>query len=338
MQTPRIQPNPPLTQHLVAKGAFETEPLYLVDVGASGGIDQYWSVFGSSLRAVGFDPLIKEVERLNSLAQDGNQRYFPYLVGYKRYDELLPPSVRSASPNVFARTSAARAAAITRCNYAQTYFDQTGAGVYATEMIELDEFFLRTQPANVDFVKIDTDGSDYQVLLGAQELLARSPVLGVAIECQFHGLVHEASNTFSNIDRLLRRLGFSLFDIEVYRYSRATLPKPFVYRIPAQTHAGQVLAADALYLRDAGDTDYETAWPLPLAGHKILKLACLFEIFGMEDCAAELLVKYRERLAGLVDVEACLDLITPQFQGKRLSYRRYNELFEKSVEAFYPQP
>jgi hypothetical protein len=187
-------------------------------------------------------------------------------------------------------------------------------------------------------VKIDTDGSDYQVLLGAQALLMRAPVLGVAIECQFHGLVHDADNIFSNIDRLLRRLGFSLFDIEVYRYSRAALPKPFVYRIPAQTFQGQALAADALYLRDASESEYETRWALSLTERKILKLACLFEIFGLEDCAAELLARYRDRLSSLVDVDGCLELITPEFKGKKVSYRRYNELFDEHPDAFFPSP
>jgi hypothetical protein len=191
-------------------------------------------------------------------------------VGYKRYGELMPESVQGAQSGFVERTSAIRAQNMTQCDYARTYYDQTGEGFLAKDMIELDEFLLRTHPTDVDFIKIDTDGSDYQVLLGAQELMARSPVLGVAVECQFQGPVHEAANIFGNIDRLLRRLGFSLFDIEVYRYSRAALPKPFVYRIPAQTTSGQVLWADALYLRDAGERSYEAKWSLPLTEQKIL--------------------------------------------------------------------
>ena len=101
-------------------------------------------------------------------------------------------------------------------------------------MIELDQFFLRDHPSDVDFLKIDTDGGDYQVLLGARELLSAAPVLGVAIEAHFTGLVHEESNTFRNVDRILALAGFSLFDLELYRYSRAALPKPFVYRLPAR--------------------------------------------------------------------------------------------------------
>jgi FkbM family methyltransferase len=341
MQTPRISCQPLLTEHLLCEGLFQSEPLCLVDVGASGGIDQYWNVFGTQLRAFGFDPLLKEVERLNSIRHAGDQKFFAYLVGYRRYDELFPPQIRNDRQMVpdtqpFPRTSAVRATTASQCDYVRTYYDQTGAGLYATETIELDEFFLETHPSDVDFIKIDTDGSDYQALLGAQQLIQSKPVLGVAIECQFHGLVHDDANTFSNIDRLLRRLGFSLFDLEVYRYSRAVLPRPFVYRIPAQTVAGQVLWADALYLRDAGQPDYEATWKTPLTERKILKLVALSEIFGVEDCAAELMMKYRDRLTPLIDVGRCLDLITPRLRGEKLSYQRYNEMFDKHPERFFP--
>jgi FkbM family methyltransferase len=335
MYTPRILNDPKLTKSLVARGLLQSFPLGLVDVGASGGIDYYWGVFDTCLRAVGFDPLIKEVERLNTAHQNGTQRYYPYLVGYKKYSELIPQH-QSAQPDLYARTSAARAQKLAQCDYARTYYDQTGEGSFAKDLIELDEFFLQTHPMDVDFVKIDTDGSDYQVLLGAQELLRSCPVLGVAVECQFHGPVHDAANIFSNIDRLLRRLGFSLFDIEVYRYSRAALPKPFAYRIPAQTNGGQVLWADTLYFRDAGEQGYETAWPLGLTQQKILKLACLFEIFGLEDCTAELLLQRRDRLASLIDVDACLDMITPALNGERPSYRAYLERFETKPDSFFP--
>lgn len=337
MYTPRIASNPKLTKSLIERRVFQSSPVCLVDVGASGGIDYYWNLFDADLRAVGFDPLVKEVERLNSLHGNGTQKYYPYFVGYKRYDEILPRPARKNQPNPFERSSAVRTQSLTKCDYARAYYDQTGEGLFAQEMIELDEFFLRTHPMDVDFVKIDTDGSDYQVLLGAQELLQSCPVLGVAIECQFHGLNHDAANTFSNIDGLLRRLGFSLFDMEVYRYSRAALPKPFVYTIPAQTVSGQVLWADTLYLRDAAGKDYETSWPVRLTEQKILKLACFMEIFGVEDCAAELLIKYSGRLGALVDVDASLDLLTPELAGEKLRYAQYLKRFEQNPGMWFPK-
>ena len=321
-----------MTRHLVESEVFRGKRFCLVDVGASGGISGYWDVFGEHLRGYGFDGLVKEVERLNATVGGRDRRYYAYLVGDKGYRK--PEGVPDTQP--FERTSAARAMQIQHCNFAQTYFDGTGAGVYATEMIELDQFFLRDRAEDVDFIKIDTDGSDYQVLCGAKELLSTRQVLGVGVESQFQGLVHDESNTFRNIDRLLTGLGFTLFDFEIYRYSRAALPRPFVYPMPAQTIGGQVVFGDALYLRDAGKEGYEKDWARTIPPDKIVKLACLFEMFGLEDCAVELLLKYRTQIASLLDVDRCLDLLTPPIEGQKLSYQQYLERFERNPDSFYP--
>jgi hypothetical protein len=106
-------------------------------------------------------PRVKNVVRLDDIHRNGNQRYYPNLVGYKRYNELVPSSRGNRPTELVRSTSATRAQKISQCDYARTYYDQTGEGVFAKEMIELDEFFLRTHPMDVDFIKIDADGSDY---------------------------------------------------------------------------------------------------------------------------------------------------------------------------------
>jgi hypothetical protein len=59
-------------------------------------------------------------------------------------------------------------------------------------------------------------------------------------------------------------------------------------------------------------------------------------MFGFPDCAAEVLLKYRDRLRDMVNVDACLDLLTPPLRGERLSYRQYNQKFEEDLGLFYP--
>jgi FkbM family methyltransferase len=319
-----------MTMHLVDSGVFRGKRFCLVDVGASGGIERHWETFGESLRAYGFDGLIKEVERLNGAVGGRDVRYYPFLVGDKGYQQ--PQGVPDTQP--YERTSAARALEIRHRNYAKTYYDGSGTGERAAETIELDQFFLRDHPEDVDFIKVDTDGSDYQVLCGAKELLSTGQVLGLAVESQFHGLVHDESNTFRNIDRLLTSLGFSLFDLEVHRYSRAALPRAFVLTKPGQTIGGQVVYGDALYLRDAGNEGYENDWGTTFPPDKIIKLACLFEIFGLEDCAAELLLKYRASIGSRLDIDRCLDILTPAVNGRQLSYRQYRQQFERNPDSF----
>jgi FkbM family methyltransferase len=330
MHTPRVNWDPPMTRYLAERGVFHDHPLCLVDVGVRGGINRYWEAFGNDLRVIGFDSDVDEVDRLNAIGNP-NHCYYPFLVGDKTYRP--PEGVPDTQP--FARTSAWRAILKTKRQNA-TQLDRPGSSEGATDMIELDQFLLRDHPMDVDFIKIDTDGSDYQVLRGARQLLSEGHLLGLGVEVQFHGLVHDESNTFRNIDRLLTSLGFSLFDLEAHRYSRAVLPKPFLLHVPAQTQGGQMLWGDALYARDAGYEDYERNWSVKLPAHKLIKLACIFELFGVEDCATELLLKYRTLLDAYVDVSACLDLLTPPRNGKK-SYTNYTREFERNPSSFYPQ-
>src|ERR1017187_6216900 len=96
-----------LTRYLVDLGIFRDEPFSLVDVGASGGIQPFWRQFGDSLRAVAFDPLIKEMERLNSIEPNPSVRYVASLVGYREMAKLTPSSLFSTDPHY--RTSSVRA-------------------------------------------------------------------------------------------------------------------------------------------------------------------------------------------------------------------------------------
>jgi hypothetical protein len=337
-----------MTQYLVAQGTFDDHPLSLVDVGASGCIEQHWQVFGGVLRAWGFDPLVSEVSRLNSRTPGTNISYHALRITgpLKTNDDsrFTSDKVTLRDNQPFTRTSAVRAISLLNMNYAQQYFDPSGSGVITDESTTLDEFFGGTPNAAIDFIKIDTDGGDFDVLRGAERLIAEAPTLGIFIEIQFHGPVNNHANLFCNIDGFLRARGLSLFDIEVYRYSRATLPKAFAANIPAQTVEGQVLWGDALYLRDFGDRDYERMWGITLPAVKMLKLAAIHEIFGLEDCAAEILCKYRSDLDRLVDVTHCLNLLTPEFVGKKLTFDEYVKAFDNNprrwfheARAQYPQ-
>lgn len=322
-----------MTRHLVETGVFEGSEFGLVDVGASGGIDTRWSIFGDRLRAWGFDVLEGEVERLNALSPP-NVGYHAYRVGYKGYQELLQrvpyavperpeitndPGLRLSVWKVLPPAEAVKS------------YDATGSQRKTERQIDLDDFFAgATRPA-VDFIKTDTDGSDYEVLLGAARLIRDSPVLGVQAECIFHGRLHPHTQVFANLDRSMREAGFSLFDMTGWRYSRAALPSRFVWGGPGPTEKGQLWWADFLYFRDLGDPRYEENWGLHPPATKILKLACSYETYDLADCAAELLLKYDRTLRPLVDVGRCLDLLARSAGVAGLSYLQHRERFEKGA-------
>jgi hypothetical protein len=148
---------------------------------------------------------------------------------------------------------------------------------------------------------------------------------------QFHGSPHEYANTFSSIDRLLREQGFSLFDLDVYRYSRADLPAPFVYDIPAQTTTGQVSWGEALYLRDLGSSTYEEMWNYDVTAERVMKLAALFDLFELPDCAAEVL----QNRAHFLDDSTRASLLDLLVSGEPGAYASLLAQFERDFTSFY---
>lgn len=125
------------------------------------------------------------------------------------------------------------------------------------------------------------------VLEGAINTIRNHNVLGIEIECQFHGPSNGFDGCFSGIDQFLRKEGFSLFKLEPVQYSRSALPSRFKYdKLPAQNISGQIQWGDALYLRDLGDKDYAKKYDFNINKEALLNLAFIFDLYGLYDCAA----------------------------------------------------
>jgi len=337
MHNDRINHRAALTRRLVAEGAFAKDPLVLADVGASGGIGRHWRQFEPALKAYGFDPLVHECERLNAAERNPGVRYHACFVGFERYAELLPAAGdRGWSNQPFERTSAAAAQRLDAITAPQWFNYGNPDVLYAERRTSLERFFAEQGEPSVDFIKVDTDGHDYEVLCGAGTLLKPAHALGILVEAQFHGFSHPHANLFANIDRLLRDHGFSLFDLTPYRYTRAALPGRFVMSAPSDTLEGQVVVADALYLRDPAAPGYDARWGA-LAHEKLLKLLCLFEIHGFPDCAVELIQARPEAFVGRLDAAQSLDRLSGQTHLRGRSHSEITGAFAKSRELFYPR-
>ena len=330
-----------MTAALVKSGVFRDAPFSLIDVGASGGIAQRWFIFGDHLRAVGCDPLVAECERLNRESTNPNVCYRACFVVSNDPVDAIPDDLR-VDPSLLkdnyplARSSSTEAIRLLGMDYAREQYNRGAPMRHAEERITLDDFAALRPEFHANFLKVDTDGSDLQVLRGGRQLLRSSDMLGVAVEANLHGPIHPAANTWPHIDALLRENGFTLFDMSLWRFSRAALPAKFVYEVPAQTIQGQILWGDALYLRDLGAPDYDLIWGASPSALNVLKLACLFELHDLADCAAELLLQREALVSAITEVGPLLDLLTPCVDGAVVGYQRYVELFRDSPRRFFP--
>lgn len=320
---------------LVGKGLLADDPFVLVDVGCSLGLDPAWRLFGSDLHAHAFDPQIAEVERLTREEENPNVHYHAVLVGLP--DEP-PPRRDDPYFNAMSRTSTRRALEWLRADRDATFYETNDWRrlELADEKVGLADFLREAGVESVDFVKTDTDGGDLEVLRSFEEMVRPSRVLGFMVETPYTGSDSDTVHTFHTVDRLLKRYGFVLGALSVNRYSRAALPAPFAYSIMAQTVWGQPMWGDLVYLRDGAHPDHVRFGDL--SPRKLLKLACLWELFGVPDCAAEILVVHRERLLQFVDVDRLLDLLTPPLDGRPVSYEEYMASFDEDPTRFYPAP
>jgi FkbM family methyltransferase len=327
----------------IVKGtAFANDPFMLVDVGCGLGLDPAWRQFGAHLQAHAFDAQLVEIERLGREEKNPGVHYHAAMVGLpddhpvvKRRRERM---AEEAYFQPFGRTSTMTALNRASATGGVPFYETNDWSTLelATQKVSLAEFLKARGVQSVDFVKTDTDGGDLDVLLSFEDMIGSAGVLGFMVETMFTGSADESVHTFHNVDRLMKRHGFMLGAISVNRYSRAALPAPFTYAILAQTVTGQPLWGDLVYLRDGVHPDYVRFGELSPV--KLLKLACLYELFLVPDCAAEILVTHRELLSPLVDVDRMLDLLTPPLDGRVVSYREYVAAFEQDPTRFYPKP
>jgi Methyltransferase FkbM domain len=326
----------PMTDLLRERGVFDRHPFVLIDVGCAGGIAEPWRAFGPSLVAHGYDPDVAACVEARA------REPFPHVHYHARFVGLPEshPSVRRRhadaaqwpNTNIWGRVTA---------GYLAGKQEAEGTNVTAgrladpSTLIGVKDIVRSEQLPTVDFLKVDVDGPDIDVLESAGDVLTDSQVLGVAVEVNWFGSGNPSEPTFHNIDRLMRERGYALFGITVRPYSRTDLPAPFLRDLYAETRFGQPYQGDAIYARDLAapdQQDFAGAYP----AEKLIKLACIYELIALPDCAAEMLNRFESRLAAFGDTEALRDALTPPLLGETLHYREYISAFEQEPHLFLP--
>lgn len=315
----------PLLDLLRSRGVFARSPFTLVDAGCRGGIGSMWRRFAPHLVAHGFDPLVDECERLSQAEPLETVHYHARYVGLPADDPFIlrrqQDTATHPNRNPWSRLSAARAAEILRARGPGDAPSVRLADPAAR--VGIAEFAGEQNVAAIDFLKIDVDGDDYAVLRSADGVLDH--VLGVRIEVNYFGSDSDTDNTFHNVDRYMRARGFDLFALNSRLYSHAALPAPFAGRGPGQTTSGPPLQGHALYLRDCA-APYAREAAMAREATAFAKLAALFELFRLPDCAAELISTFRDRFSQLAPPDLLLDAVASGVGP--LAYHDYLNRFE----------
>ena len=310
----------------------------LLDIGCSGGIDARWRAFGARLRALGIDASEAECARLRITEKNPEVEYVAAFASDSADSKI---EVKQASPLIFKirdrlsfmRTTELREArlgtAATEEKLRHNAWELTELADH-TKPVVVPELLAARRWTDLDYLKIDIDGSDFRVLKTFDGKLHRLGVLGVQLEVNFVGAGTLGEHAFHNTDRFMRQRGYELFRLDVRNYSSRALPARYVWPTPAETLSGRPFQGEAYYARDIDAPGLDAL--------KLAKLAAIFAAWNVPDMAAELLQAHRAMLATLFDVDKGLDLLAAQAQPDRsakLDYKAYMRSFEADDRSFY---
>jgi len=220
------------------KNIFEKlkkDKIVYIDIGARWGISEPWNKFYDIVNVIAFEPDPVECENLNAQAQSNDLpiKYFPTALSNKMEEvNLKLTSSRGCSSLLKPNKQI-----LNEFPNAERFDIENTITLNADT---LDSILERNNIANADFLKIDTQGTELNILQGSEKTLSKS-VFGIQVEAEFTKL-YEGQALFSDVDSFLRKKGFTLFDIKRYRWKRKNVPANMPCR-------GQVVFCDALYLK-----------------------------------------------------------------------------------------
>lgn len=188
--------------------------------------------------------------------------------------------------------------------------------------------------ADVDFIKVDTQGSELFILQGATHAL-RAGAFGVEVEVEFAEM-YEGQPLYADVDKFLRPIGFELFDLKLSHMKRSA-GKQWGKR------KGQLIYGDALYLKDSPQlAAMLQGLPEEQQRGKVLRALSICFLYGYFDFAFEIfecqrhLFDEKQRTAVLTRIRSTRSLSSriPIFRGRQRLAHLLSKLWEV-VEPTY---
>jgi hypothetical protein len=328
----------------LVREALEAKTFRLLDIGCSGGIDPAWRSFGDCLVALGIDASVSECRRLAERESNPNVAYLAAFASGLPAGPIDPlGGLSERSRQIVHRMSFMRALEIDRRRLAtaspdekmrHNAWDLTALANPSERVVPLELLKERGWSA-LDYLKIDVDGLDFQILQSFAGRFATLGVVAVQLEVNFIGADSPGEHTFHNTDRFMRAQGFDLFRLDVRTYSARALPARFANTLPAQTVGGRPIQGEAYYARDLASSNASVS-----VDH-LLKQSAVFSIWGLPDAAAEVMQKFSDQLSHRIDLEQAFNILAAQTQqgtDQPLPYRAYMDEFERQTPRFFPPP
>ena len=316
--------HPLFTKWIVENGLLE-EAFTVIDVGCQGGPHPRWKMLGEFVDFHGFDPIPEVIDRLEVEYRDAAHYHF-YSMGLGNEDGSRQFYVKSDS------FSSSFYPPPETPVLAHSEDDDVQRGPRTVEIRKLDTLNSGARIPLADYIKLDCEGFESEVLLGAVDYLTASAPLCVTAETNFDTSPAHLRTHFSSLNDLLIPHGLHVFDLYYVRSPQPDYVAAFS-SLHRDTHQPQTLRVvgrpttfEFLFCRDFVA---ERDWPQhymnrPLADclpsvDKLIKAMIIFELHGLMDCAFEVGMQFREHLEQRLDVSQALDLLLAPAPSSRPS-------------------
>ena len=261
----------------------------IMDIGASGGLDERWIRLAKRVRPIVCEPDERALAGLETLLRrdfadplvlpvavgDGGPQHL-YLCKRQEVSSLLEPDVE-----ILNRFPDAGRFAVEK--------------QIALDTKRVDDLVAQNAIGDVHFLKVDTQGSELEILRSGERTLQRT--IGIDCEVEFTP-IYKDQPCFDEIHRYLTGLGFELFDIKrcFWTRDRRTVQRK-----------GQLIFGDALYLRPPEDPIFADASLAQSA-------ALIYAAYGYQDLLRAL--QQLHKVSGIDEL-----LTAPTFSRRSLRQR-----------------
>jgi FkbM family methyltransferase len=247
-------------RYIAESGALDST-FVLVDVGVRGGIHPRWLPLEPAMQIYGFDAVAE--------VSTPNQRHHYFKLALGDYDGecmlYVPDNLYEA------RISA--------------------AGTHKAPIARLDTLWAKGMVPPADFIKIDCENYEPEVLNGAAAYLAASDLLGADIESHFHVRPALPYSHFAAVNAILVERRLRVADLALEQARDADHPWNGTCNVLFARHLVDERNAGA-----PGDSQSSAT--------TILKTIAIFDVYGLVGPAVALTREFRDVISKRIDADA----------------------------------
>jgi FkbM family methyltransferase len=201
--------NPPFTKWVVDNRLL-ADKFTVIDVGCQGGPHPRWKALGDFVEFHGFDPITEVIDRLDYEYRSQSNYYFHSMaLGNQDGQREFYVKADSFSSSFYPPSDSALIDDLHR--------NGVRCGARTVEISKLDTLSRKGRIPLADYIKIDCEGFESEVLLGGKQYLGASAALCITVETNFHTSPEYPYTHFSTLNELLLPYGLCVFDLSYVR-------------------------------------------------------------------------------------------------------------------------